>query len=425
MKMFLFGTALAALCFFLATSAMAQEKLADTLSANRFVLNEKDGKLSGPGADLLLREAADSQFILVGEPHGIVDVPEFLEKLFELAHRSGFSHLAVETGPLTAARMESFAGTPNGFADFILKYPFGLPFYNWREESVLLQNVEKMTQHRRNTVWGLDQEFMASSAFHFERLFELAPNANVKSMVKPYLERARTEFDRVVKSRNPGLMFLASAKGEDFDKLDAAFRGSRNKEATTLLKELRISAEIYSKIFSGRGYESNRQRSLLMKAHFMDYYRAVSRTEKLPKVMFKFGSNHVKRGLNYTSIYDLGNFVSELADANGTKSLHILMIANGGTQNAFVPFAGSEADKAKTIDTARSNNFADIRPLLELSNGDEKFLVDLRPLRSVISSGRLKDLPNGFADLVLGYDVVVVMPNVRAATNLPWTATMN
>lgn len=414
---------LISLIVLLAVTGAAQDKLAETLAANRYVLKAENGKLSGSGAELLLREAADSQFILVGEPHGIADVPEFVSALFTLIHPAGFDHIAVETGPLTAARMETFATTPNGFSDFILKYPFGLPFYNWTEESVLLQNSVRLTGSQKDTIWGLDQEFMASSAFHLQRLYDLAPIA-AKVTVKEYLDRANGEFDRVVASRNPTMMFLASAKSEDLDKLDAAFRGSKNKEALQILKELRLSSEIYSKIFTGRGYESNRQRSLLMKSHFMAYYNA-AKQRSLPKVLFKFGANHVKRGLNFTNVYDLGNFIAELADTNGTKSLHILVIATSGTQNSFVPFAGSDADKTKVIDPAKSNSFADISTLLKLAVGNDKYIIDLRPMRPMIGSGQLKNLPEGFAGLVWGYDAVVLLPNVRAAANLPWTATAN
>ena len=402
-------------------SSVAQDKLAETLAANRFDLKIENGKLSGTGAVFLSREAADSQFILVGEPHGIADVPEFVSALFTLIHTNGFDHIAVETGPLTAARMETLAATPNGFSGFILQYPFGLPFYNWTEESVFLQNAIRLNGNKKDTIWGIDQEFMASSAFHLQRLYDLAPNGSAKNVMRDYLDRAKTEFDRVVASRNPGEMFLASAKGEDFEKLDAAFRGSKNKEALQILKELRESTGIYSKIFTGRGYESNRQRSLLMKGHFMAYYNTAAKKETLPKVLFKFGSNHVKRGLNFTNVYDLGSLISELADTNGTKSLHILIIANGGTQNTFVPFAGSESDKAKKIDPVKANNFADIGPLLKLANENDKFVIDLRPLRPMIGSGQLKNLPDGFAGLVFGYDAVVLLPNVHAATNLPWT----
>jgi hypothetical protein len=56
-------------------------------SANEMQM--RDGHLRGAGADSLAAEARANQFILVGEDHGIREVPEFVGALFELAEACG------------------------------------------------------------------------------------------------------------------------------------------------------------------------------------------------------------------------------------------------------------------------------------------------------------------------------------------------
>lgn len=45
--------------------------------------------------------------------------------------------------------------------------------------------------------------------------------------------------------------------------------------------------------------------------------------------------------------FDVGTLASEIADTNGSKSFHILVIAADGLQNKFLPFVGNEAYKKR------------------------------------------------------------------------------
>ena len=155
---------------------------------------------------------------------------------------------------------------------------------------------------------------------------------------------------------------------------------------------------------------------MLMKKHFMDYYNRVSHKKKLPKVLFKFGANHMTRGINYTKVYDIGNFVSELANANGSKSFNLLVIPTSGTQNRWVPFIPDESLKRKAI-KGTDSSFGDISALVALSDGGKWKLVDLAPLRNPIHYRKVKNLPKGFLNLVYGFDAVLLLPNATASTN--------
>ncbi|MCG3158467.1 MAG: hypothetical protein DKINENOH_05111 [bacterium] len=390
------------------------------LSEHKYTLALVDGMLKGSGADFLLSEAKAAQFFLIGEDHGIAEVSQFTSALFQRIHPMGYHHLAVETGPLTAQWLNRLSAEPNAqqaFSAFHKENPFAVPFYNWQEEAALLIAVLKGAKPGVQPLWGLDQEFIMSSKMHFKKLSALAPNDEARKVVNEFYEKTRTEFDRMVESKNPGMVFLASAQKSDFEKLENAFGPQAPLQAREILFELKTSWEIYAKNFTGAGYESNAQRAGLMKKHFMSYYnQALAQQGSPPRVLFKFGVYHIKKGRSYTNVYDIGNLAAELAEANSSHSFHLFVIGAAGTQNAYLPFVGNEADKNKKIDVTAAYDFADIKPFLAAADQKLWTLFDLRPLRPLLHAQTLGSLAPNTKELIWGYDAVLVMPQVRAAT---------
>ena len=124
-------------------------------------------------------------------------MPIFVGALFREINGFGFQTLATETGPLTANYLEEMASQPQAqkvFADFNAQYPFGLPFYSWKEEAQMAESIVKASHNKNQKLWGLDQEFIASSAFHFKRLFGLASTKEAKSAANEYYEKTGGEF---------------------------------------------------------------------------------------------------------------------------------------------------------------------------------------------------------------------------------------
>ena len=202
--------------FTISLPAQDGSQLSELLNKETYDLALTNGKLTGKGAEFLIREAKTSQFFLIGESHGIAEMPRLTTAMFRELNKFGYNNFAIETGPITARRMERIAKKPNGFATFNTAYPFALPFFNLREEAKMIEDVLKLTKFRKDTLWGLDQEFAASPHFHLVRLYELAPNEKAKSILKPYYDLAKTEYQRIVKTKNPTIAFLSSAQTRRF-----------------------------------------------------------------------------------------------------------------------------------------------------------------------------------------------------------------
>lgn len=398
------------------TSTDGQAALSTQLKANSHALSYNNGRLAGAGKEFLLREAHSAQFFLIGEEHGLAENPLFAAAF--LRELKGYRYFAAEIGALTATQLESAAQRKpvrQVLADFNHRYPFSLPFFNWLEEGTLLETALQLPRSKGPILWGLDQEFYFSPVYHFERLRQLAPDTNARAVVQEYYEKTQAELARAIQTHNPGSAFIVTATTTDFDKLDTAF-GSKNAEARQILRALRESAEIYQKNTRGAIYANNLQRSQLLKRNFMAYYNAAHATDKQPKVFFKFGAGHVMRGRNYTNVFDLGNFVSEFAAAQGTSSFHVLLMAAGGTYNKYFPFVGNEADKGKKLVPANVYFFADVQPLLALADTPGWKVIDLRPLRPMLGTRTLPNLPRGMADLLTSFDAVVLVDEAHPTT---------
>lgn len=152
-----------------------------------------------------------------------------------------------------------------------------------------------------------------------------------------------------------------------------------------------------------------------MKKHFMSYYQqALAQEGNPPRVLFKFGVNHIKKGRSYTNVYDIGNLVAELA--YNSRSFHLFVLGAAGMQNAYLPFVGNEADKNKKIDAVATYDFAEVKPFMAAADLKLWTVFDLRPLRPLLHAQKLGSLAPNTKELIWGYDAVLLMPQVRAAT---------
>jgi hypothetical protein len=392
------------------------------LKANATELSIVEGRLRGPGADLLAREAQANQFILVGEDHGIREVPEFVGALFETARPAGYSHIAVEVGPETSRMLETMMRAPTAQSDldaFLARYtPFTIPFFFWREEAQMLEHVVRSEPGKRDVVWGLDQEFVMAPTYLFEKLATIATTERARASARKLAASSGAADKAMIATRNPGAAWMFSATDADVAELRAAFDANQPAEAKTIIDELTSSRDIYRTFNSGGNYEANQVRADLMKRHFVEHYRAAqARGERRPKVVIKLGANHVFRGPSITNSYEMGSFAPEFALAEGGRALNILLVVKRGTSNAFRPFGSKEADKTSPYDLLTSDEYAvfDMPSVVAASSDTTMTLIDLRPERSMVAGGSLKRLGPTGRRLVNSFDAIVVVPEGHAS----------
>ncbi len=386
---------------------IAQDSLiVKVLKENTHSLRIENGTFTGTGAAILEEAIANSQFLPVGEQHGIREIGAFTKVLFEQAAKKGFQYMAIETDPFTAAKVEELAnGTIEEAKAHLQKFPWTIPFYDNNEDFEFLKAVTSNSK-AKPAFWGLDQTFVAGTRYLFAELMELASTDEEQNVAAEYFKKANEAFGEAMQNMNPNKIYLVRMQEADFEQLSQTFCVNGEETACQIINEIKKSKEIYQYWYDGKYLENNRVRSDLMKRHFMEYYRKAQKEgDELPKVVLKFGANHCVRGLTYVHIFDLGNMISELAAMNETSSFHILLTgAKGTTHNQLQgtqPFDATE-DWHENIKAALGDKL----------DTDEWLLIDMRPVRKI----RMKKASADFKRLIFGWDVWIVVPEAQAVT---------
>jgi hypothetical protein len=404
--------------FLFGPSAQGQNtEFTEALKKNRGAIRVQDGKLVGPSAEILRAAVAEAQFVALGEDHGIRQIPEFAEALCAELTAQGFHHMGLEIGPYVAPELEAMARNAEGsqqLKEFEGKYPETLAFYNWQEEFRMLQKCESLASPGHMTIWGLDQEFMGATGFLADKILATKPGPEATAAVETLLKETGEARAAAVKSGNPGDLFLMTAKEEELRHVREVLKKQGRPEAQKLFDALLVSREIYQKNTTGDYYKSNRQRALLMKKNFSELFAAASQSNGvLPKVFFKFGAYHMFRGINPLHSSELGNLVSEAAEANQFKSVHILIAGVKGEQ---LHFAGiGKPAEAAPLDLAgdKDSPFLFFKPLFETQIENSWTLYDLRALRDGFSKYGKVDAE--LERVIFGYDFVIFIPDPKAA----------
>jgi len=405
------------------TGAAQDTALVRAFRTNSAPFTLVDGRLQGPGADVLSRAARENQFIMVGEDHGFREVPEFVGALFAAARPAVYRHLGVDVGPMTSRRLEAMMRSPTAQQDlnaFLGRYtPYTVPFFFWKEEAQMLEDVVKSVPSTRGAIWRLDQEFIMSPTYTFERLAQIAPSKAARDLALQLAAISAKDDRAMLDSQNPGAVWMVSSTDADVAQLQAAFKGARaGSEADETLREMLLSRDIYRMFNAGTNYESNQKRDDLMKQHFLaDYRAAQARGERMPKAIIKLGANHVFRGPSTTQSFEIGSFIPEFVETTGGKSFGILLVVAKGTWNAFRPFGSDEADKNQKYDLLGSSeyNVFDMKSVLAAASENQWTIIDLRPVRALSQNGKLRGLDAKARRLLSSFDAVVVVPEGHAS----------
>jgi hypothetical protein len=376
-------------------SSAADPVPSELLAKNSHVFSFDGGALSGPGWDVMKRETANSQYVLLGEGHDDKLTPIFAESVYRTLHRTyGFDRVALEQDPVAMelACAPERRGDPKAVAALAKRYPTLFEFAS-DQDLTFIANACAIGR-APNPVWGLEQAL--GSERYLEELEALAPSPAVKTMVSSVLADVRL----VEKSRKDYSKFLHDDPQTQarLEALRSAFAAKPSSRAEFLLRGLVRSAEIFGydrRAGQGEfvGLFNNTEREVEFKFHFRRQYGEAMKQGGPPKVLFKFGSWHMYRGRSPGTAFTIANHVHELAIFNGKDAYGILILPG-------------------------ETNWADLeawlKPILPEVRPAQPTLIDLRALRGVqrlfrnlvekADQGQIRDLMNAF-------DAIVILPD--------------
>lgn len=390
----------------LATGRLAGQDsaLVAAFAANRHPLRLEQGALAGPGGELLIRESGAAQFTLLGEEHGVREIPALAAALLRGVRPRGYRHLAIEVSPLSARRIAEIAGIPEPQRAFeeLFRDPLNwMPFYTMPPETEFL--AWAAGREGSYTVWGLDYEVWADR--YWLRRLEAIVAPKARPAVAAARARADSGFARAARG-DPSQIFSFTAPESLFTALREAVGPASGSEPAEILEVLERTVDINRPFLAGRNYESNLKRSTYLKENFLRAYEAARGSGGGPPgMLLKFGAFHMERGLNGVRQHDVGWLAGALAEANGSRSFHSLAVGGPGTRHAVFDIR-TLTYRPQPVEWIEADA---MRPVREARDSGDFVVFDLRPIRALIQDRRLRDVAAQLERIVFGFDVLVVL----------------
>ena len=369
---------------------------------------------AGRGWDWLVQEARDARFTLVGEEHGVAETAQLSAALFNALRGSGYSRMAVELSPVIAQDIEAAARRDGlrGVVDFFAVPSTWSPFYT-SEEAQFLAAVVNAAPKGERVLWGLDREIF-SDRYLISKLEAKVPRRARESFTR--LKEASTNaWAQQQQNPNPGNLFLFSQDPALVSAVRAAWPNP-DRESDTILRTLEESLAINATARTGSAWASSQRRAQWMRNNLAARLREERGRGASPKVMMKFGYNHMIRGANYFNVFDLGAMTDEVAALDGGRAFHILVLPGPGSRQAvlgpgrsFVSVSSDEFDEFQT---------GDQRPTRVLSNANAigHEVIDFRALRLLAMRG-LEGWNPDVVRTIHGYDAAVIWKGARASSS--------
>ncbi len=352
-----------------------------------------EGGLEGPAAEWFRTEAAEAQFVFIGEEHDVREVPILVAALWRELVPLGYKHVAIEAGPWLGDRLDKFArfGDRQALAHFrgatLPRLPNNSVPPISEEDVAFYETLGSVSgPHRKSAaplIWGVDAEYRAAPLL--KRLAELSPRPAKRQTAQSLLER------------------VAAAEGSgDYDTRafrDAIEQVTQPAQAGPEIELGYILDALRWRIAAPREHAS---RSLKKELFLRQYQAAKEEGEPKPRVMLRLGAYHAARGLMHDfGSSTLANFVAELAIAERTGMLNLAIINCQDTSPGDFP-------RPCTWEQQRA-----LRPFRSAAVADWT-LFDLRGLRAPLRQARLNALqayPAGWEywNLVMSFDAVVLL----------------
>jgi len=390
------------------------------LEKHTYYFNVENGKITGKGARFLSAEVAAHQYFILGEYHGSPLLSEFTSAVIPMLHESGYRFFGLEIGPVSVQILDDLSKNPDTTSAklhefntrYLVKGPrrafTPIPFFGSVEDAEFLAEAKE----RGWRLFGLDQEFAFGYLPLLDWIYEnldRRERSELKELHAKSLEQIKALYTEDLgpnRDRSAGKdMYSRIQNSPEINEFlnRAAKADARN---LPIAAAIRTTTEIYRKNATRKYYDTNSSRISYMKENLRKAFAANRFDPAKDKMFLKMGAVHTGRGFSPLSLFEIGNTLSELAEANGNRSLHL----NFGTR--FYVENGQQKDAL--ADT--SGFMFRFAALTQMARKDEWTVIDLRPLRERVFYFREFKVDDVVLELFKNHDLFIVPKIERDAT---------
>ena len=366
------------LTLFIANFNYAQNILLDSLvQKNGFPFqNDKNISFQGKGWDVLLDEIKQSNSVLLGETHFTNEIPYFTNAITNDVH---FDNYFLEVDPYSVDIIETKIKSlsPEQLNSFIKEYSTNFSFLEYEPEFDLFKNLVK----RNTKTFGVEQISVFADQMIISRLKETSKNKKAIDIYEQMLHNSK------LIATKEGLEKYYLLSEDCLQKIDLLLQLKLSDKERKEIEDLKLSREIYVK-------RSHPLRIQLLKNILLTQMP----DWKSKKNLFKFGAVHVPKGetiLTKTDIYDIGNLISNIEEANYRKSLHIMLIGKGDEDDDM-----------------------SFKSFQNVMKEEQWYCFDLRPLKKSILQNKLKIDDIYLSRIIKGYDYLIYIPKVTKSKEI-------
>ena len=368
---------------------------------------------AGRGWDFLVEEARGARFTLIGEEHGVAETARFSSALFGALRPAGYDRVAIELSPPIAEDIETAAKRDG--VQGILKF-FSIPD-TWspmylREEAQFIADVIDAAPRNERVLWGLDREIF-SDRYLISRLEARIPQ-RARGAFNRLKEASTKAWAKYEQTKNPDDIFLLAEDPALVSALRAAWPRP-NRESDAIMRTLEESLAIETAERTGGMWPYQQRRSQWMRGNFASRLRGDQKKGLPPKVMLKFGYNHMIRGANYINVFEIGAMADEVAAMTADRAFHIIVLPGPGSRQAvlgpkrsFVSVSSDEFDDFQAGDQR-------IARVLPNPNATGHEVIDLRALRSIARCG-LESWNSDLVKTIHGFDAAIIWKGAHASS---------
>ena len=372
-------TILLLLTLFIANYNYGQDRVLDSLvQKNNFPFQiEKNVSFQGKGWDVLLDEIKQSNSVLLGETHFTNEIPYFTNAII---NEVKFDNYFLEVDPYSVDIIETKIKSLSAekLNSFVKEYSTNFSFLEQEPEFDLFKDLVQ----RNTKIYGVEQISIFADQMVISSLKETSKNKKVIEIYEQMLHNSK------LASSKEGLEKYYLLSEDCLQKIDLLLKLKLSDKERKQIEDLKLSREIYVK-------RSHPLRIQLLKNILLNQLA----DWKNKKNLFKFGANHLPKGetiLTKTDIYDIGNLISNIEEANFRKSLHIMIVGKGED----------------------GNDNASFKSFLNVAKEDQWYCFDLRPLKKSILQNKLKVDDVYLSRVIKGYDYLIYIPKVTKSKDI-------
>jgi hypothetical protein len=374
----------------------------DYVKNNTYFFEINKSKIEGTGVSILSNSIKESQFFILGEEHFSARVSEFTNAIIPILSQENYKYFAAEIGPNSAVKIydlikqnQSLYKFNSKVNDLVGEIP--IPFFDGKEDEVFLKNVID----NGFEIWGIDQEYLTSQVFLIDEIYKLSNNKH--DLYDSYKKTKKYLITETKKS-------IKKNKYKVFTKLSNSlivkefFKNTEptNSKIQKIISDLRKSWEVYRLREVRDYYSSLHSRLDIMQSNFINYYSKATRIDTFPKVLIKIGGKHASKGRSHDNIFDIGNFVMELANFNRKKSTSVLIFPSA--------YLNDDGSMENNID---KDDEVFIRPLINEANG-KWILIDLKKIEEYSWKNKIEY--ESLKDYMYRFDYLILTPPSKSTT---------